>query len=64
MQIGPLNHVGIAVPNLEDAMDTYRTLYGATDIPLYFTFYFSFSFALSYNNAHIHRIGRFWKFYS
>jgi len=32
MQIGPLNHVGIAVPNLEEAMDTYRTLYGATDI--------------------------------
>ena len=32
MQIGPLNHVGIAVPNLEEAMETYRTLYGATDI--------------------------------
>lgn len=32
MKIGPLNHVGIAVPNLEDAMETYRTLYGATDI--------------------------------
>ncbi len=32
MQIGPLNHVGIAVPDLEAAIDTYRTLYGATDI--------------------------------
>lgn len=32
MKIGPLNHVGIAVPNIEDAMETYRTLYGATDI--------------------------------
>lgn len=32
MQIGPLNHVGIAVPSLEEAMETYRTLYGATDI--------------------------------
>lgn len=32
MKIGPLNHVGIAVPSLEDAMETYRTLYGATDI--------------------------------
>ena len=32
MQIGPLNHVGIAVPNLEEAIETYRTLYGATDI--------------------------------
>ena len=32
MQIGPLNHVGVAVPKIEDAIDTYRTLYGATDI--------------------------------
>ena len=32
MKIGPLNHVGIAVPDIEDAMETYRTLYGATDI--------------------------------
>lgn len=31
MKIGPLNHVGIAVPNLEDAMENYRNLYGATD---------------------------------
>ncbi|MEL7284954.1 MAG: VOC family protein, partial [Pseudomonadota bacterium] len=31
-QIGPLNHVGVAVPDLQDAMETYRTLYGATDI--------------------------------
>lgn len=32
MKIGPLNHVGIAVPSLEEAIETYRTLYGATDI--------------------------------
>ena len=32
MQIGPLNHVGVAVPSIEDACETYRTLYGATDI--------------------------------
>lgn len=32
MQIGPLNHVGIAVPDMEAAIETYRTLYGATDI--------------------------------
>ena len=32
MKIGPLNHVGIAVPDIESAMETYRTLYGATDI--------------------------------
>jgi len=32
MQIGPLNHVGIAVPDLEEAIETYRMLYGATDI--------------------------------
>ncbi|MEL6416035.1 MAG: methylmalonyl-CoA epimerase [Pseudomonadota bacterium] len=31
-KIGPLNHVGVAVPDIKDAMDTYRTLYGATDI--------------------------------
>lgn len=30
--IGALNHIGIAVPDLEKACDTYRTLYGATDI--------------------------------
>jgi len=32
MKIGPLNHVGIAVPDIEEAMEIYRTLYGATDI--------------------------------
>ncbi len=32
MQIGPLNHVGVAVPSIPDAIETYRTLYGATDI--------------------------------
>ncbi|MEM7663429.1 MAG: methylmalonyl-CoA epimerase [Pseudomonadota bacterium] len=32
MQIGPLNHVGVAVPSINEAIDTYKTLYGATDI--------------------------------
>ena len=27
-----MNHVGVAVPNLEQACQTYRDLYGATDI--------------------------------
>ncbi len=31
-KIGALNHVGVAVPNIPDAIETYRTLYGATDI--------------------------------
>lgn len=31
-KIGPLNHVGVAVPDIEEAMATYRTLYGATGI--------------------------------
>ena len=31
-KIGPLNHVGVAVPDILEAMETYRTLYGATDI--------------------------------
>tara|TARA_R100001015_G_C4508535_1_gene80915 strand:+ start:145 stop:561 length:417 start_codon:yes stop_codon:yes gene_type:complete len=31
VKVGKLNHVGIAVPSLEEAMETYRTLYGATD---------------------------------
>ena len=31
-KLGPLNHVGVAVPDLEEACETYRTLYGATDI--------------------------------
>jgi methylmalonyl-CoA/ethylmalonyl-CoA epimerase len=31
-KIGPLNHVGVAVPSIERACETYRTLYGATDI--------------------------------
>lgn len=30
--IGPLNHVGIAVPSIEEAAKVYRDLYGATDI--------------------------------
>ncbi|MEM9669747.1 MAG: methylmalonyl-CoA epimerase [Pseudomonadota bacterium] len=32
MQIGPLNHVGVAVPSMTEAIETYKTLYGATDI--------------------------------
>lgn len=31
MKIGKLNHVGVAVPSITDAIETYRTLYGATD---------------------------------
>lgn len=30
--IGSLNHVGIAVPSIEDAIEPYRLLLGATDI--------------------------------
>ncbi len=29
--LGRLNHVGVAVPSIEAAKDTYRTLYGVTD---------------------------------
>ena len=29
--IGRMNHIGIAVPSIEAAMETYRTLYGASD---------------------------------
>ena len=29
--IGRINHIGVAVPSVEAAMETYRTLYGATD---------------------------------
>ena len=31
-RIGRLNHVGIAVPNLDEAIKTYEALYGVTDI--------------------------------
>lgn len=31
-QIGRLNHVGIAVPNLQEAIETYDILYGVSDI--------------------------------
>jgi methylmalonyl-CoA/ethylmalonyl-CoA epimerase len=31
MKIGRLNHVGVAVPDIEAAKQTYATLYGATD---------------------------------
>jgi len=30
--IGPLNHVGVAVPFIEEAVNTYKNLYGVTDI--------------------------------
>ena len=30
--IGPLNHVGVAVPSIEKAIKTYKDLYNATDI--------------------------------
>lgn len=29
--IGRLNHIGIAVPSIKEALATYRDLYGATD---------------------------------
>ncbi len=32
MQVGPLNHVGVAVPSIEEAAQNYRDLYGCTDI--------------------------------
>ena len=35
-KIGPLNHVGVAVPDIEQACETYRSLYGATDITVPF----------------------------
>lgn len=35
-KIGPLNHVGVAVPDIEAAMETYQTLYGITDITIPF----------------------------
>lgn len=31
-KIGALNHVGVAVPSIPEAIETYRTLYGATDV--------------------------------
>lgn len=30
--LGRLNHVGVAVPSIAEAVETYRTLYGACDI--------------------------------
>lgn len=32
MKIGRLNHVGVAVPDIESAKVTYADLYGATDV--------------------------------
>lgn len=31
MKLGRLNHVGVAVPSIADALNTYRTVYGASD---------------------------------
>ncbi len=31
-EIGRLNHVGVAVPDIEKAIEDYRTLYGASNI--------------------------------
>lgn len=31
MPIGRMNHIGVAVPSIEAAMETYKTLYGATE---------------------------------
>jgi methylmalonyl-CoA/ethylmalonyl-CoA epimerase len=31
MKLGRLNHVGIAVPSIADALENYRTLYGVED---------------------------------
>ena len=30
--LGPLNHVGVAVPDIDKAIDMYRTVFGVTDI--------------------------------
>ncbi len=30
MELGPLNHVGVAVPKIEDGIETYKTLYGVS----------------------------------
>ena len=30
--LGPLNHVGIAVPDIEKAIEMYRSVFGVTDI--------------------------------
>ncbi|MEP6341819.1 MAG: methylmalonyl-CoA epimerase [Maricaulaceae bacterium] len=32
MKLGPMNHVGIAVPDLETAVARYRDIFNATDI--------------------------------
>jgi methylmalonyl-CoA/ethylmalonyl-CoA epimerase len=31
MELGPLNHVGVAVPKIEEGIETYKTLYGVSD---------------------------------
>ena len=31
MKLGRLNHVGIAVPSIDDAIENYRAMYGVTD---------------------------------
>ena len=30
--LGPLNHIGVAVPDIDKAIDMYRTVFGVTDI--------------------------------
>lgn len=30
--VGPLNHVGVAVPDIDAAIDMYRSVFGCTDI--------------------------------
>ena len=32
MKLGPLNHVGVAVPNLDTAVKRYRDIFGVVDI--------------------------------
>ncbi|MEM6534996.1 MAG: methylmalonyl-CoA epimerase [Pseudomonadota bacterium] len=31
-KVGRINHIGVAVPDIDAAIETYRTLYGAEDI--------------------------------
>lgn len=31
MKLGRLNHVGVAVPSIAEALETYRAIYGVTD---------------------------------
>ena len=31
-ELGPMNHVGVAVPSVQEAAERYRTVFGVTDI--------------------------------